>query len=222
MCNKKICFCNHVDYYIENIESIIKIQKLWKNYRKNNSDKILRLDSLIKKKLYIKTCKSNKKKDVGSISYLIKLNLSQSDCIKLGNAVEKIFYDIILYYNTKLKDIKTKNKKGQREKDHLLCDEHNKIIYYAEFKSNINLDTEKSKSTNEKILNNVMDLKKTYPSYIIKWGLVSCRYTNSKNIPTKLKYKYKTIINNLFGINIRFTFSDYCEFLNKIPVCLLA
>ena len=97
---------------------------------------------------------------------MIKRELSQSDCIKLGNGLEKIFYDIVLQY-TKLKDIKPKNKKGKKEKDHLFCDETNKIIYYAEFKSNINLDTEKSKSTYQKCLNIVIELKEKYPDYTI-------------------------------------------------------
>ena len=54
----------------------------------------------------------------------------------MGNCLEKIFRDVILHY-TKLKDIKRENEKGNKEKDHLFCDEKQKIIYYAELKSNI-------------------------------------------------------------------------------------
>ena len=150
--SKKECFCDKLDYYIENIESIIKIQTICRNYIKKQNNTLLELFSIIENNSYIKTSKSNKKKDINSLSYLIIRELSQSDCIKLGNGLEKIFYDIVLTY-TKLKDIKPKNKKGKKEKDHLFCDETNKIIYYAEFKSNINLDTEKSKSTYQKCLN---------------------------------------------------------------------
>lgn len=220
----KLCFCDKLEYYNKNNENIIKIQKLWKNYIIKTNNILLELDVIIKNNNYIKNCKSNKGKDIDSLSYLITRELSQSDCIKLGNGLEKIFYDIVLY-KTKLKDIKPKNKKGKKEKDHLFCDEENKIIYYAEFKSNINLDTEKSKSTYEKCLNIVIELKQKYPGYNIKWCLVGCRYINNICIPNKLKYKYNTIKNNLFGINeylnllnisLCFTFNSYCKFLNKI------
>lgn len=219
----RLCFCDKLDYYNKNINSIIKIQSLWRDYIKNDNI-LLGLDLIIKNNNYIKNCKSNKGKDIDSLSYLITRELSQSDCIKLGNGLEKIFYDIVLHH-TKLKDIKPKNKKGKKEKDHLFCDEVNKIIYYAEFKSNINLDTEKSKSTYKKCLNIVTELEEKYQGYTIKWCLVGCRYINNNNIPNKLKYKYISIKNNLFGINeylkllninICFTFNNYCKFLNNI------
>ena len=221
---KKLCFCNNLPFYEENIESIIKIQKIWRAYIVKSNSTLLELDLIIKNNNYIKKCKSNKSKDIDSLSYLITRKLSQSDCIKIGNGLEKIFHDIVSYH-TKLKDIKPKNKKGKKEKDHLWCDEDNKIIYYAEFKSNINLDTEKSKSTYEKCLNIVIELKKKFPEYDIKWCLVGCRYINNINIPNKLKYKYNTIKNNLFGVNdylnllgisLRFTYNGYCNFLNKV------
>ena len=49
--------------------------------------------------------------------------------------------------NTQYKNIKEKNTKGKKETDHLFMDVNNKIIYYAEIKSNLNLDTEKSNET---------------------------------------------------------------------------
>ena len=175
LCNKNIlkkeCFCNKLDYYNENIVHIIKIQLIWKGYIKKQHNTLLEFSSLIENNSYIKNCKSNKKKDINSLSYLIKRELSQSDCIKLGTGLEKILYDIVLQY-TKLKDIKPKNKKGKKEKDHLFCDEDNNIIIYSELKSNINLDTEKSKSTYQKCLNIVNELEEKYSDYTIKWGLV--------------------------------------------------
>lgn len=219
----KLCFCNNLEYYNEKIESIIKIQSQWRNYIKTPNI-IMDLEEIIKNNVYIKNCKSNKKKDLDSLSYLITRELSQSDCIKLGTGLEKIFYDIVLHH-TNLKDIKPKNKKGIKEKDHLFCDEINKIIYYAEFKSNLNLDTEKSKSTYEKCLTIVNELKENYPDYKIKWGLVGCRYINNISIPNKIKHKYIDIKNNLFGVNeylnlldtkLNFTINEYSKFVNNI------
>ncbi len=131
---------------------------------------------------YIKKCYSNKRKDENSFSYLIKdIVLSQSDCIKLGTGIEKLINETVLKF-TKLTSIKQKNKKGIKEKDHLFIDEKNKIIYYSELKGNLNLDTEKSKSTYNKCLQIVEELQKEYIDYTIKWCLLGYRYVNQKDI----------------------------------------
>lgn len=182
------------------------------------------LCNLINDCLYIKTCSSNKKKDICSLSYLIDRSMSQSDCIKLGLGCEKVFSDMVMKY-TSHKNIKGKNIKGKKEKDHLFCDEDAKIVYYAELKANINLDTEKSKSTYEKCLQIVEALREEYPDYEIKWCLLAFRFTDYTAIPETIQKKYSTIKDNLFGINqylkmlgieIEFTEDGYKKFLNKI------
>lgn len=173
---------------------------------------------------YIVKCKSNKKKDFCSLSYLIDKQLSQSDCIKLGIGVEKVTLQTILNH-TGLADIKPKNTKNSKEKDHLFCDEQNKIIYYAELKANINLDTEKSKSTYNKCLQIVSELQATYPDYQIKWCLLGYRFKHYDEIPRAIKKKYAPIASNLYGINqyfdmlnVDFNFSDetYKTYLNHL------
>ena len=182
------------------------------------------LNKLISENKYIISCFSNKKKDISSLSYLITRDLSQSDCIKLGNGVEKLLVDLVSQ-NTEVKNIKPKNKKGAKEKDHLFCDENTKTIYYAELKANINLDTEKSKATYMKCLDIVEKLKKEYPDYSIKWCLLGYRYLNYSDISTTIQKKYKCIDTNLYGINqyltmlnidLQFTNEEYKEFLNNI------
>jgi hypothetical protein len=183
------------------------------------------LYKLINKNEYIKNCKSNKKKDFNSLSYLIDKNLSQSDCIKLGIGMEKFLVDVILQYSHDLKSIKEKNMKGIKEKDHLFIDEKNKIIYYSELKSNINLDTEKSKTTSNKCLEIVKQLEETYKNYQIKWCLLGLRYLDYNEIPKVIQGKYTNIKENLYGINqylnmlsisISFTKEEYKKLLNKI------
>lgn len=182
------------------------------------------LCDLIKNNFYITNCKSNKKKDPTSLSSLIDKQLSHSDCIKLGNGVEKLFVDLILK-KTKLKNIKPKNIKGKKEKDHLFLQEDDKIIYYSELKANINLDTEKSKSTYDKCISIINELKKEYPDHTIKWCLLGYRYLEYKDIPDVIKKKYGKIKDNLFGVNqyltmlnidLQFTYETYKIFLNKI------
>lgn len=182
------------------------------------------LNNIIIENSYIKNCYDNKKRDPLSLSYLIDRTLSQSNCIKLGNGIEKIFQDIIMKY-TKFTNIKPKNLKGKREKDHLFQNSKDKIIYYSELKSNINLDTEKSKSTCEKCIEIVEELKLQYPTYKIKWCLLSYRYKHNDEIPNNIRRKYTKIQNNLLGINqylelvginLKFTNQTYKLFLNNI------
>ena len=103
----------------------------------------------------------------------------------------------------------------------------NKIIYYAEFKSNINLDTEKSKVTSIKCNYIRNNLKLLYKDYNIKSCLVECRYTEQKEVPNDMKNKY-TLLNkevklcsiNTYlqelSIDLLFTQENYKEFLNTI------
>lgn len=153
---------------------------------------------------YIKRNKSNKKKDKNSLSYLLdeqhKKSMSQSDCIKLGIAFEKVLKDLIVRHS-QLKDIRPKNQKGKKERDHLFIDVENKVIYYAELKANLNLDTEKSKKTIEKCLSIKRELEAEYPEYKVEMSLLGLRYYTTSIIPTSIQKKYQSIDDNLCGIN---------------------
>lgn len=150
---------------------------------------------------YIQSSVSNKTKDVHSLSSLIYRDLSQSDCIKLGTGIEKVLVDCILGQNVMLANIKEKNKKGVKERDHLFQDDVNKTIYYAELKSNLNLDTEKCKSTSAKCIQIVDELKKEFIDYRIDLSLVGLRYFHTKDIPKVISNKYVSIQENVVGIN---------------------
>ena len=150
---------------------------------------------------YVLNCSSNKKRDIHSLAYLIDYNLSQSDCIKLDIGLEFILKDFILEKCNFIQDIKPKNKKDENEKDHLFIDNKNKIVYFAEIKSNLNLDTEKSKSTYMKCLNIEKELQKKYSDYTIIMFLVCSRYYTKEIIPKNIKQKYLPINKNLVGLN---------------------
>ena len=190
------------------------------------------IHNLIKANPYIKRFKSQDRKDIHSFSYLVdkKFRMTHSDCIKLGIAMEKILTDIILEFNKDIIDIKIKNQKNKRERDHIFKDDVEKVIYYCEIKSNLNLDTEKSCSTIAKCLDIVEELKDQYPAYDIKWGLVGLRYHNKNNIPSKISNKYKKIEENILGINdylsmlnisLNFTHRTYTTFVNSVVNQLL-
>lgn len=184
------------------------------------------LSEIINKNAYLNTCVSNKTKDNNSLSSIIKREMSQSDCIKLGIGVEKVLTDIIIKSNNDIIDIRPNNKKGEKERDHLFQNEKKKEIYYAENKSNLNLDTEKSKSTIEKCLAIKKDLEQKYPGYKIFMFLLGLRYVDISYCPKNIKNKYRDIEENLVGINeymkildthIQFeTEEQYSQFINEI------
>jgi len=157
-----------------------------------------RLIQLVHNIPYIQDCKRNKKRDTSSLSYLITRELSQSDCIKLGIAVEKYLTACIEKF-TILDNIRKPNKKGKKEKDILFKDQEQKIIYYVEVKNNLNLDTEKCKSTYEKCVKIKEELD--INDYTIKWCLLGARYLHYNDMPCNIKSKYLSIKDNLFGVN---------------------
>ena len=173
---------------------------------------------------YLKNVVSNQKKDFNSLSYLIKdLALSQSDCIKLGTGIEKLLKEIVLK-TTDLVDIRPKNKKGEKEKDHLFEDKRRKIIYYAELKSNLNLDTEKSANTAQKVKTIETELIKKYPNHQISVSLLGLRYFTLDICSPLIKKKYTLVQNNLvgvneyfqkLGVNFQFTQDQYGIFINN-------
>jgi hypothetical protein len=196
------------------------------NHSPNQENDLEDLKFIIDKNLYINNIKVNKEREENSLSYLISKELSQSECIRLGTAIEKLLVDIILDKNPDLINIKSKNEKGKKEKDNLFCNEKLKVIYYAEIKSNLNLDTEKSVSTINKCIDIQNELKEIYPNYEIKMFLVGIRYFDKAIIPTNISKKYSKISDNLVGVNnyfssldIKFNFKDentYKKVLNYI------
>jgi hypothetical protein len=157
---------------------------------------------IIDKNVYISNIKNITCRDKSSFSYLINSNnISQSQCIKMGIVLEKILAETIVSSNKNLKSIKIPNKKGEKEKDHLFIDENKKIVYYAELKANLNLDTEKSKSTFKKCLSIKEELQTMYPNHEIKMCLVGLRYYSKNILPRTIKNKYLEIDDNLCGMN---------------------
>lgn len=170
-------------------------------------DTVQFLKSIVDGNEYVRDCTSNKAKDVHSLSSLVDRSMSQSDCIKLGTGLEKVFKDIVLARNPKLTNIKPKNTKGKKERDHLFVDEETKTVYYAELKSNLNLDTEKCRSTSNKCAQIAVELVQEFPEYKIEMFLLGLRYVNKTICPKIITNKYTEISENVVGVN------DYFEAL---------
>lgn len=127
----------------------------------------------------------------------LNVNITQSLRIRIGIWLEKMI-NIYAQNNKNLNIIQSKkNSKGQYQQDFYAIDEKHKQIFYFEFKSNINLDTEKARSTKTKIKRLLS--KHQQENYEVKGGLLALRYLYRKNIPSRLQDKFKGI--DLYGIN---------------------
>lgn len=155
----------------------------------------------------IKTC-GKKTRDTTSLSFLVKHDMSQSACIRLGNELEEILNLFIqaLIQKTYARSGDKKNTRGKRQKDILFLNETDKIAIYAELKSNINLDTEKYKATVQKVQAVEKELEEK--GYVVKAYLVSLRYLETMDIPRTSAQKYKDV--KLVGLR------DFIEMI--IPV----
>lgn len=145
---------------------------------------------------YTKKQQHSGKKDINSMKFMIERNLTQSQSIRLGTELENLFRDYILG-QTSMLSMNRKCKK--KECDHLFMDDN--IIYYAELKCNLNLDSEKSVSTYKKCQHIKDELHSMYPNYEIRMFLVSLRFYTKELIPKNIQNKYKSIGENLCGIS---------------------
>lgn len=144
---------------------------------------------------FVKQQKKTKCADTSeSISSLINIPLSQSQCIRLGTIVEKILR-LFLDSHAGITDIRPTNKKGMKERDHLFIADGEKI--YAELKCNLNLDTEKRKKTCKKV--NDISIEESCDGY-----LLAVRYLNE--LPEKIMKSYNSV--NIISI------SDYFRLFN--------
>ncbi len=172
----------------------------------------MNLYELIQTDISILKYSQKNNKDINSLSFLIdpslKNLLTQSDYIKIGTILENLLNKYILLNNSNLENIKIKPIKGKKETDHLFLDKSNNRIIYAELKSNLNLDTEKTPATINKCINIYNDLKDKYPKYEISWYIVSLRFLHKNNFPQFIKKKYYDVSNNVIGID------EYLKILN--------
>lgn len=184
--------------------------------------KVKFLYDLISKNKYINKKVTNKKPkrkiSQGSLRYLVKRELTQSQCIKLGYAVEKLLSDLVLSLNKDITSIKVKPGKGEKETDHLFL--YKNQIIFSEIKTNLNLDTEKTKSTVDKCKSISEKLKEMYPEKV-NWKIVGARYATRVPKATSNKFKCNQVCSvneylELFDTEFKFTESEYQKWINCI------
>ena len=141
---------------------------------------------------YLATLKSKPTEDPMSLCSLLTRKVSQSTNIRLGNELEEILNLYVTASCPDAKDLRpTKVKKGEHQKDFLRkLPDH---IVYGEFKSNINLDTEKRKATRDKVNAVAAELLAANPGTIVSPFLVALRYLRTSDIPPLLASSYSDV-----------------------------
>lgn len=161
-----------------------------------------------------------------SLAYLLKdLELTQSDKIKLGRALE-IFLNDYLKSNASWKKLDYLQTNIKCQIDELIINNDKKMIVYSEYKSNIALDSQKRKVMFDHCNSVHTRLKGMYPDYIVSGYIVNLRFLYSKDIPVNIINRYKNekdikIIGlneylNLFNLNLFDDYPEYTSFLKYI------
>lgn len=132
--------------------------------------------------------------------YLVEKKLTQSQCIRLGIELENVLRDVILFHCKDWVSLKEKLVE-QKQCDHLFFNQNKNMIIYAETKSNLNLDTEKSLATIQKCQLIERSLNQKYAGCDVRVFLVGLRYYKTPLIPPKILNKYKHFTKNVCGVN---------------------
>ena len=188
-------FCKTDDFSETNLKTLkVFDDKICKYFAK--AEEII--DSIVKKPTYTQP---------GALPYLLfgRQPSTASLYIKIGRNFEKWFKYIVEDCGMELlPDGVVKNVIGQKSKDIdlLFADTVNKIIYYRELKSNIELDTEKLPATYQKV-DKIKDYVSTeYPEYKIDFSIMAWAIYEKKDLPSKCKSKIKQC--NMNGVSVSY------------------
>jgi hypothetical protein len=135
---------------------------------------------------------------INNVDYNVKRllnnnNLTQSQSIKFGKVFEGFIKDIVKTQGGELineeyvdvYEIGTKTNKGKKDLD--ICFIKGDTIYYFESKMNLNLDSEKSKVTDEKISQITNYLVKQNKGMNVVSGLITSWYEREEGMSIKTK-----------------------------------
>ena len=150
----------------------------------------------------------------GSVVYLLygKVKSLQSLNVKFGNEFEDLLNEFYRKCGYNLPHNRN-HMIGEHQIDTLIIEEE--FVYYREQKANINLDSEKIKSTVQKVLNVVSDLKNDNENKDIKYHVHNTTVWE-ENDALHDKSKYKELRKN--GIEV-FFMKDYFKFMAKHYYC---
>lgn len=150
-----------------------------------------------------KRIKTKKEIMKSSLKYVLrKRNPPQSVLIRMGNLLENVIKTLV-HTHTALQSLSSEMKFDDvcHILDWIGIDEVQKKIFVSEFKSNINLDTEKTLSVCKKLKKCKEILENTYPNFQVECIVVNLTKTRTSDIIPSLRSKFEKNGVNIYGVN---------------------
>lgn len=139
--------------------------------------------------------------DVNDLSFLLKeYDLSNKELNNVEKFIEEFIIDFISTY-TNLSHTPIYNSRGVITSKLVFLDDTKKLIHYAEFYPNINLEPNKVNKTIKKIISTYDDLMVVNEKMDVNYYLVNTRYLNKEDIPDNVRMKFVDIYDDVIGLN---------------------
>lgn len=157
-----------------------------------------------------------------NVKRLLNTDLDQSQSIRFGNMFQDFIKSVIVaaggeVLSQQFADVyETGNKdtnKGLKDVD--IWFKFNSKMYYFEAKTNLDLDSEKSKATDNKVEDVTNWMKKNYSDAEVVSGVLSCWFKKETGLPVKVKNVF--FMGDLFNIlDIEMTSDDYYKIMKEL------
>lgn len=155
-----------------------------------------------------------------NIKKLLGVDIDQSQSIRFGNMFQEFIKNLVISKGGKIlpsqfidvyKTGNTKSNKGLKDMDiWFILDD---IMYYFEVKTNLDLDSEKSKATDNKIFDITKYLIIENQNTKVKTGILSCWYKREHGLPIKVKTPVCYIEDMFKILNIQCTSDEYYKLM---------
>jgi hypothetical protein len=155
-----------------------------------------------------------------NIKKLLGVNITQSQAIKFGtvfqNFAKSIIHsaggEVITQQFADINDTGNSTNKGKKDID--IWFKFNSKIYYFECKTNLDLDSEKSKATDTKVDDITNWIKNNNEGVEVVSGVLSCWFTKEIGLPVKVKnVVFMSDFFNMIGIDM--TSDDYYNLMKE-------
>ena len=154
-----------------------------------------------------------------NIKRLLDVDIDQSQSIRFGNMFQNFIKSVVIeaggnVLTQQFADIygvgETKSNKGQNDVDSWF--NYGDKMYYFEAKTNLDLDSEKSKATDQKVSAISDWMKITYPDCEVVFGILSCWFTKEPGLPVKVKNVF--FMQDLFNLlDIKISAEEYYQIM---------
>ena len=157
-----------------------------------------------------------------NVKRLLGTDLDQSQSIRFGNMFQDFIKSVVIaaggeVLSQQFADVyetgNTDTNKGLKDVD--IWFKFNSKMYYFEAKTNLDLDSEKSKATDNKVEDVTNWMKKNYSDTEVVSGVLSCWFKKETELPVKVKNVF--FMDDLFNIlDIEMTSDDYYTIMKEL------